>query len=745
MGTVPHPLGPATLSLVTAPEDKDHLGDLPPVKQLPKAHTAERASNGFPCTTLGSATSCTCDLKRTDTQRPEDDSLLPGFSSKAAGGPQAALELDPVAVACSSGCGPDMMPAPQNSQQFMQGGQMKVNALVQVEDSAVKAQRAEEQPVLQVTQCPSPSSPVGGNESCLTSQASLLQRGEKGRKAEEAGTQPASPAKDMTTDPGRDPQEAVDAKSRAVGTEQLHPADQTETRQSSQSPAQLSHEGTHPVRDASVEPGNLGTTHLSKFRETGTMTVQSECSTLTQEATSRTWRDAEVQAVATVESKSASTSPSILAAFLKGNPPPEDKEELHIIYQASGGLRQSNLVDSFSSEQKSPRSPGTVLKSTTGMAVAATAQSQPAGLPAVSPDALSAEAGDNAEPTLPLSSAAATSQATPVSAAEGMDAASGGKGNTVLLVDAAALPKSVPAQQLAIHPHHQPVAGKENTASAAGTENKVQCLVHEARSSQLPSLCHTQGETKQNEVLGSSEQCQSANKAEVIPQSVARQKEDDLMVLDTQGVVNTSSEPASRKAHTGKAGGEQQSRGQEEAKQISGASGLQTGVTAMPGCSSGHVSPHPEASAAPQQQGLQAKETRPEIHVTACPSSAQALPKHEEKKQPTPATEAKVQVKQSKHIRDVVWDEQGMTWEVYGASLDPESLGIAIQNHLQRQIREHEKLIQAQNSQNRKSISSDTSSNKKLKGRQHNVFQSMLQNFRRPNCCVRPAPSSVLD
>ncbi|XP_072191307.1 G protein-regulated inducer of neurite outgrowth 3 [Excalfactoria chinensis] len=744
MGTVPHPLGPATLSLVTAPEDKDHLGDLPPAKQPPKAHTAERASNGYPCTTLGSAASCTSDLKHTDTQRPEDDSLLSRLSSQAAEGPQAALEPAPVAAACSSGCGPDMMPAPQNSQQFMQGGQMKVNALVQVEDSAVKAQRAEEQPVLQVTQCPSPSSPAGGNESCPTSQASLLQRGEKGRKAEEAITQPASPAKDTTTDPRREPQEAADAKSRAVGTEQLHPADQTEIRQSSQSPAQLSHEGTHSVHDGSVEPGNLGTTHLSKFRETGTMTVQSECSTLTQEAASRTWRDAEVQAVATVESKSASTSPSILAAFLKGNPPPEDKEELHIIYQASGGLSQSNLVDSFSSEQKSPRSPGTVLKSTIGMAVAATAQSQPAGLPAVSPDALSAEAGQNAEPTFPLSSAAATSQATPVGAAEGTDAASGDKGNTALLVDAAALPKSVPAQQLAIHPHHQPVAGKENTASASGTENKVQCLVHEARSSQLPSLCHTQGETKQNEVLGSSEQCQSGNKAEVIPQSVARPKEDDL-VLDTQGVINTSSEPVSRKAHTGKAGGEQQSRGQGEAKQAAGASGLQVGVTAVPGCSSGHVSPHPEASAAPQQHGLQAKETRPEIHVTTC-SSAQALLKHEEnKKQPTPATEAKVQVKQSKHIRDVVWDEQGMTWEVYGASLDPESLGIAIQNHLQRQIREHEKLIQAQNSQNRKSISSDTSSNKKLKGRQHNVFQSMLQNFRRPNCCVRPAPSSVLD
>uniref|UniRef100_A0A8C9F2L6 GPRIN family member 3 n=1 Tax=Pavo cristatus TaxID=9049 RepID=A0A8C9F2L6_PAVCR len=746
MGTVPHPLGPAKLSLVTAPEDKDHLGDLPPAKHQPKAHTAEKASNGFPCTTLGSAASCACDLKHTDTQRLKDDSLLPELSSQAADGPQAAVEPALVAVACSAGCGPDMMPAPQSSQQFMQGGQMKVNALVQVEDSVMKAQRAEEQPVLQVTQRSSPSSPVGGSESCPTSQESLLQRGEKGWKAEEASAQPASPARDTTTDPGRDPQEAVDAKSRAAGTEQLHPADQTETEQSSQSPAQLSHEGAHPVHDAGVEPGNLGPTHLSKFRETGTMTVQSECSTLTQEAASRTWRDAEVQAVATVESKSASTSPSILAAFLKGNPPPEDKEELHIIYQGSGGLSQSKLVDSFSSQQKSPCSPGIVLKSTAGMAVVATAQSQPVELPAVSPHVASSASADNAERTLPLSSAAATSQGTPVGAAEGTDAASGGKGNAALPVDAAALPKSVPAQQLAIHPHHQPAAGKENTASAAGTENKVQCLVHEARSSQLPLLCHTQGETKQKEVLGSSEQCQGANKVEVIPQSLTKPKEENLMVLDAQGVVNTSSEPLSRKAHTGEAGVEQQSRGQGEARQAAGASGLQVGATAVPGCSSGCVSPHPEASAAPQQQSLQAKEARPEIHATTCPSSAQALPNHgENKKQPTPAMEAKVQVKQSKHIRDVVWDEQGMTWEVYGASLDPESLGIAIQNHLQRQIREHEKLIQAQNSQNRKSISSDTSSNKKLKGRQHNVFQSMLQNFRRPNCCVRPAPSSVLD
>ncbi|XP_037546583.1 G protein-regulated inducer of neurite outgrowth 3 [Nematolebias whitei] len=99
-----------------------------------------------------------------------------------------------------------------------------------------------------------------------------------------------------------------------------------------------------------------------------------------------------------------------------------------------------------------------------------------------------------------------------------------------------------------------------------------------------------------------------------------------------------------------------------------------------------------------------------------------------------------------KSIHDVVWDEQGMTWEVYGASVDPESLGFAIQSHLQCKIREQEKKLMAQASF-RKSFSGGDSPqhDKKNKRRQQNVFRSMLQNVRRPNCCVRPPPSSVLE
>ena len=35
-------------------------------------------------------------------------------------------------------------------------------------------------------------------------------------------------------------------------------------------------------------------------------------------------------------------------------------------------------------------------------------------------------------------------------------------------------------------------------------------------------------------------------------------------------------------------------------------------------------------------------------------------------------------------MKQVQWDEDGMTWDVHGASLDPEELTSAIQKHLQR-------------------------------------------------------------
>lgn len=43
--------------------------------------------------------------------------------------------------------------------------------------------------------------------------------------------------------------------------------------------------------------------------------------------------------------------------------------------------------------------------------------------------------------------------------------------------------------------------------------------------------------------------------------------------------------------------------------------------------------------------------------------------------------------------QEVVWDKQGMTWEVYGASVDLDCLSVAIQSHLESKIKEQQKHI----------------------------------------------------
>ncbi|NXQ68410.1 GRIN3 protein, partial [Quiscalus mexicanus] len=725
MGTVPDPLRSAKLSLVSTSAEEEHLGDLQPAKHQPQAPSAERASNGFPCVPSGSAGVCFFDLTCTgaaSTQRCEqchtdDDSQQEAFSprlastaaeghpadvkpagcSQPAGIPAPAVPALAAAGALLAGQGPEMMPAPQSSRQFVQGSQAKTSSLTQIDDSTLKPQGTDDQPALEVLNYSPPSDPVGVNQFCHTSQANLLQRGEKDREAEKNGSavcQSASAAGQTEADLGRDSQSSLEAKGGTADTPQSHPPDKTEAVQSSEAPAQSGHGSPHPVHNLGPMPGSPNPTQLSKFRETGTMTAQPESSPLAQEAVSRTWRDAEVQAVATVESKSASTSPSIFAAFLKGNPPPEEKEELHIIYQGGMGLSQAAVTDSLSSQQKSPCSPGITSKSTV-VPVTASAQTQP-GVPS---DVASPISADNTKPVVPCSPAAVTSQGTSVGNAEMSSAARDVKEAAQLPKDAPVPPKPIPAKQLGVDSSNQTPpqsgtgAGEPSTTSTdavPGAQNNVQDVIPHAGSSRSPLLSGKDSEAKQKEVLGSSEQkpvqSKGGSQGQASPnQSVVKPKEENLVVLDPKGGLNVGSQPAAVRAKV-----------------------------------------------CPQDAVI--------------PASSQAVPNlGENKKHSTPAMEAKVQVKQSKHVRDVVWDEQGMTWEVYGASLDPESLGIAIQNHLQRQIREHEKLIRAQNSQTRKSISSDTSSNKKLKGRQHNVFQSMLQNFRRPNCCVRPAPSSVLD
>nr|XP_057923972.1 G protein-regulated inducer of neurite outgrowth 3 isoform X2 [Doryrhamphus excisus]XP_057923973.1 G protein-regulated inducer of neurite outgrowth 3 isoform X2 [Doryrhamphus excisus] len=55
----------------------------------------------------------------------------------------------------------------------------------------------------------------------------------------------------------------------------------------------------------------------------------------------------------------------------------------------------------------------------------------------------------------------------------------------------------------------------------------------------------------------------------------------------------------------------------------------------------------------------------------------------------------KVRVQAGAKPREVAKDDQGMTWEVYGASVDPESQATAIQSHLESKIRKQAKHIKS--------------------------------------------------
>ncbi|XP_032347524.1 G protein-regulated inducer of neurite outgrowth 2 isoform X1 [Camelus ferus] len=72
-------------------------------------------------------------------------------------------------------------------------------------------------------------------------------------------------------------------------------------------------------------------------------------------------------------------------------------------------------------------------------------------------------------------------------------------------------------------------------------------------------------------------------------------------------------------------------------------------------------------------------------------------------------------------VRDVRWDAEGMTWEVYGAAVDPEVLGVAIQKHLEMQFEQLQ----------RAPASEDSLSAEGRRG----PLRAVMQSLRHPSCC----------
>lgn len=475
---------------------------------------------------------------------------------------------------------------------------------------------------------------------------------------------------------------------------------------------------------------------VCKFREMGTMTSQVDILAT---------QDAEVQAVAHVENKSVSTSPSIFSAFLKANSPglKERQEQVCIIYQGNPGNPQIDRANFALHSQLSQNhlAPKVCFQPPDAMG------SQPLQLHTKSPPDMVRSAFQH--PDL-----ARNSQVLYRNELDGQGLCH--PKPQMQKANASPILMNVkPVYQINIENSNQPKAGQrtkdmfgEQAQFRAAHELGSKARLHHLSGVENIQLHNIRQESEQTDTLtvpgeGSSDRKpfhfkitneQGSTSAIITTDIKKPKKEERPTPLHVEVEVNSSIgatggqleevlEVLIRKDHDE---GEHAKRSSSFSLQTRPASDYNPGAVQL----------------TPRLR--KAREDKKEPVLVTLPTSEPAKP-HGKKSSPSSSAEGKSQAKQqSKSVKDVVWDEQGMTWEVYGASMDPEALGIAIQNHLQRQIREHEKMIRAQLKQTRKSICSD-SSGKKHKRRQHRVFQSILKNFRRPNCCSHPPPSSVLE
>ncbi|XP_054846377.1 G protein-regulated inducer of neurite outgrowth 3 [Eublepharis macularius] len=781
MGTVPDPLIPARLSLVAAPEEKNGLRDSQSPKHLCKQASVETNSNGFPLTAKAQPagdhmldTSCaTVADESKDEQHGGHDTNQPSMFSPGSFSPSEEGHLAILESASNSeqegskgsriqavaeGCTP-VQPAvkglaTQEANEIVQSGDR--GQFCRATDKANSTPRDGVEGSEATQGCISP---------CLQSTAHQASPVVKETVGEKTGPErihllvKESAVPDLGVQPpvclGSEPMDRKDA-SPHLGAEAM--------------PGKVlqPHLESTPEPPGKTETEEKAVSPLSKFKDTGTMTVQMDPRSAAGEVVRKDRQDAEVQAVVSVENKSASTSPTILAAFLTENmhPGTKQQEPLHVIYTGAGGKEPSDIVDGFAPLlQIAPPvgiMPEVHIQATATVDTSGTQsvrlQSDPVGMHDTVSSALSGSGKH------PCSLTSCRTQDTSVSRTEAQKATAASNYGDVSQQpsDVSVLLKTRPVYQITVNSSSQSVAPLQSvnvetklppSAILSEFDSKHQdpepCV---AGNRQASPSCHRlsgqaictvigthdskRGHHLQIQTVGDPAAGARSSHVDVKPKREEKfiplcPKEQEISKAEATAGPQVGCSPGAGKREQHKL-----TEHNKEAK-LSGSQGLTAGLE-----SESRRSPVPGRGLRVAKGSDVTKEAK--LDKTMAPAQHR-FNLSGNKNESRPATEAKVQLKQSKRVRDVVWDEQGMTWEVYGASLDPESLGIAIQNHLQRQIREHEKLIKSQNTQNRKSISSDTSSNKKLKGRQHNVFQSMLQNFRRPNCCVRPTASSVLD
>ncbi|KAK2499198.1 hypothetical protein MC885_018341 [Smutsia gigantea] len=782
MGTVPDLLKSAKTSLITASGKEEDLGEVRAASPQPQPALLCKNTNGLsgppavPDLSPRAATEALMQACEHETTQPDMSST--GFLNEvekvsptcnSPGNTQLPRSSQPGAPTLCSTAGKDLIhdtvtiPASQHAHRASPDVWPSAGLSSEPEASLVKSQKTSDKEQPESSGCPTGSTwdgsrdPVPCDFPCPETTQGMVQTANAAtRVAGHASSPVGGPEGERQGGICNSQTRSCDSPARDGGySEDKQCSASAPDTQAMTSVTQQANSLTSKVSTFPPEPEKVllpAQPQGSRFKEASTMTSQAASDV--RQVPGRAQQDAEVQAVASVENRSVSTSPSILTAFLREIPAPEhfEQEQLHVICPGSGsGDHTLELSDNTLFSQKVGQCP--------------------AIMPVVHIQAAAAipTASQGESKSVSLTGEVLKTSSTNVASSSAQDTCADGK--SAGMTPAGQEPSSKKLSgtgpgSLKANPLDQISTRAGSQAETSHGSGKFETKPSEFAvkptdgpktdsDCKLSDSCSRVGKADQS---GSSD---AANKGDArekpaSPQTVKEQESRGTDVLDVRARAEAKSLLLNPKPQ--ESGGTESAasltpspvrKNQEGSTEANRQSKTATSLS-LPSesvgdssPSSGKRTPSRLAKASPRRASRVSEFLKEQkLNVTAAAAQVGLTPG--EKKRQLSA-DSRLQLKQSRRVRDVVWDEQGMTWEVYGASLDPESLGVAIQNHLQRQIREHEKLIKAQSSQTRRSISSDTSSNRKLKGRQHGVFQAMLQNLRRPSCCVRPAPSSVLD
>uniref|UniRef100_A0AAV2JR75 G protein-regulated inducer of neurite outgrowth C-terminal domain-containing protein n=1 Tax=Knipowitschia caucasica TaxID=637954 RepID=A0AAV2JR75_KNICA len=156
------------------------------------------------------------------------------------------------------------------------------------------------------------------------------------------------------------------------------------------------------------------------------------------------------------------------------------------------------------------------------------------------------------------------------------------------------------------------------------------------------------------------------------------------------------------------------------------------------GCSWMHVLPQPQRACTVQMStrdvgtlttsrgqrdiGVQTEDSHSHVFPQVCltEETHRECQKTSQNAEPKPSSKSPV--------KEVKWDAEGMTWEVYGAAVDPEELGSAIQKHLEMQIKETANRAAKLSRQNTNTSRHSGSCQRKRR---------LLRSLGPPACCIR--------